>query len=409
MIHGKGVSAAMGWCRCATLMMLVLLTGCVMSPGLDMKTGDALDDWESLENGETPVQVIPITGELLARQLARDQQRGMPAREAPRARKTGSSVPTEYRVSPHDVLQITVWNHPELTNPSGALGMGGSFQAAAGAPSGRLVRGDGTIFYPYVGVIHVAGRTVEEIREMLADRLKGYIESPQVDVRVARFRGQRVYVTGEVLKPGIYAIGDQGMTVLDAINQAGGVSISARAGNAASLAFTPDLAHVTVMRDGRLIHVNLRALLKDGDVSQNIPLRAGDIVHVPSNYRNKVFVLGEVRNQGALVMAEGRMSLTEAISEAGGFDQATSNPARVFVIRGQRPGKGERLKKPLVYRLNAESPDAILLADQFELRPRDIVFVSTASVVRWGRVLNQLSGTIQAINLGIAAGRGRRF
>jgi len=123
-----------------------------------------------------------------------------------------------------------------------------------------------------------------------------------------------------------------------------------------------------------------------------------------------VFVLGEVEKQKSLVLTEGRMSLTEAISEAGGFDQTTSNPAKVFVIRGQAVGgMGHRAKakKLAIYSLDAESADAILLADQFELKPRDIVYVSTAAIVRWGRVLNQLSGTIQAVNLGIAAGRRR--
>jgi len=105
------------------------------------------------------------------------------------------------------------------------------------------------------------------------------------------------------------------------------------------------------------------------------------------------------------------MSLAEAITEAGGFDQETSNPARVFVIRGKISESEadarnlDQSGQAAIYSLNAESADAMLLADQFQLKPRDIVYVSTAAVVRWGRVLNQLTGTIQAINLGIAATR----
>jgi len=383
-------------------LMLLLLSGCVLAPGLDIQDSSYANGWGL--GAHDQVKTVPITGELIAEQLRHQAAEGG---DTSGDRITDVAHEDEYRVSPHDVLQITVWNHPELTNPAGELGIAGVRTPAS--PSGRLVRSDGTIFYPYVGVVHVAGKTVEEIRRLLTERLKGYIESPQVDVSVAKFRGQLVYVTGEVLKPGVYPISDQGMTVLDAVNLAGGAFHQGGATSATSLSlpFTPDLAHVTVTRHGHMRNVNLRALLKRGDISQNIRLQAGDIVYVPSNYRNKVFVLGEVGKQSALVLSEGRMSLTEAISEAGGFDQQTSNPARVFVIRGQADKNAAEPRRLAIYRLNAESADAILLADQFDLKARDIVYVSTAAVVRWGRVLNQLSGTIQAVNLGIAATRRR--
>jgi len=384
-----------------SLPAILLLSGCALAPGLDIQDNSLANGWGL--GAHDQVKTVAITGELIAEQLRYEAGKG---HDSSSDRVTGVLPEDEYRVSAHDVLQITVWNHPELTNPAGELGIGG-VQASVASPSGRLVRSDGTIFYPYVGVVHVADETVEEIRQILTTRLKGYIESPQVDVSVAKFRGQLVYVTGEVLKPGVYPISDQGMTVLDAVNEAGGAfhQGGASTNSSASLSFTPDLEHVTVTRHGHVRNINLRALLKRGDVSQNIRLQAGDIVHVPNNYRNKVFVLGEVGKQTALVITEGRMSLTEAISEAGGFDQETSNPAKVFVIRGTLTANALKAKQLAIYRLDASSADAILLADEFELKSRDIVYVSTAEVVRWGRVLNQLSGTIQAVNLGLAATR----
>jgi len=85
-------------------------------------------------------------------------------------------------------------------------------------------------------------------------------------------------------------------------------------------------------------------------------------------------------------MNKGRMTLSEAISEAGGVDRVTSNPSRIYVIRGQQ-------KSMEIFHLNSSSPEALILGDQFMLEPRDIVYVDTAGITRWNRVIEQLVPT----------------
>jgi polysaccharide export outer membrane protein len=233
------------------------------------------------------------------------------------------------------------------------------------------------MFYPYVGVIEVAGRTLPEVRSALAERLRKYVQNPQLDVRVVAFRGKRFQVTGEVVQPSTLPITDVPIRVQDAIAQARGLS--------------PDAwtRRVTLTRGGKTFRLDLQALYDEGDVSQNWLLQDGDVLHVPSREENKVFVLGEVRKPSSKVMAKGRMSLAEAIGDAEGLDPVASS-GEVYVFRG-------RYDAPQVYRLEASKVDALLLAVQFQLAPQDVVFVSPYKLTSWNRVMTQLLPTIQGL------------
>jgi polysaccharide export outer membrane protein len=294
-------------------------------------------------------------------------------------------------------LNITVWDHPELTIPAG------QFRSAEAA--GTVVGEDGTFFYPYVGVVQAAGRTVEEIREELTQRLSRYIERVQLDVRVASYRSQRVYVVGEVTQAGIQLVKDIPLTVLEAINNAGGVKPEA------------DLRNITLTRDDQTYSINLLSLYEGGDITQNVLLKHGDLLNIPDSSLNKVFVLGETGFSTAgtggagitglgmsrsIIMNKARLTLTEALSDAGGVNQVTSDAARIFVFRGGL-GKSE------IFHLDAKSPDALLLADRFPLQPRDVVFVDRAEGIRWNQIIAQLQPTLTLLNSAIGAARLRPF
>ncbi len=297
--------------------------------------------------------------------------------------KTIKGVPTkepfsQYRVGPRDILTITVWGHPELTIPAG------EFRTAESA--GNVVGEDGTFFYPFAGVVHAAGRTVEEIRDELIRKLSKFIEEVQLDVRVASYRSQRAYIVGEVTQPGIQLVQDIPLTVLEAINRAGGVTPIA------------DLRNITLTRDDKTYSINLLSLYEGGDTSQNVLLQHGDVLNVPDNQLNKVFVLGETtlgRGFGvrprSLIMNKARMTLTEALSDGGGIDQLTADAARVFVFRSAL-GKSE------IFHLNAKSPDAFILADRFPMQPRDVVFVDRAPGIRWNQIIGQIQPTVNLLN-----------
>jgi polysaccharide export outer membrane protein len=354
----------------AVVLAGLVLAGCSVIPGqkvdVDGGTG-ASGDYE----------VMPIDGELVERMAsarAERDERGEPV-------ETPSDY--EYRVGAGDVLSIVVWNHPELTNPFG--------DAVDAASSGRLVRPDGTLFFPYVGPIDAAGRTLEEIQERLAAGLQSYVQRPQVNVRVRDYRSKQAYVTGEVRQPGTMPITDRPLTVLDAISRAGGFQQHTPNRNP----YGANARRALLTRDGETTPIDLRTLYRTGE--GNRVLRDGDILHVPDDSDNKVFVLGEVVNQTSVRLHNGELTLAEAVAGAEGINLSTANTEQIYVIRGVpvESEDGPRIE-PRIYQLDASDATALLMADAFPMRPRDVVFVSTAEIVRWNRVMQQIAPTINA-------------
>ncbi len=132
-------------------------------------------------------------------------------------------------------------------------------------------------------------------------------------------------------------------------------------------------------------------------------LKDGDVINVGDRNQNRVFVLGEVKLPQAKLMVKRRMTLSEAIADSGGFDPIAANVGRVYVIRGD-------FEAPGIYRLDASSADALLLATQFQLAPKDVVYVATYELTRWNRVFSQIVPTVQllyesAVSIDIATRR----
>ena len=355
------------------LLTICILSGCAIIPGSHLSTnGKNIIEQDNI-NTDDIIDIYPLNATIL------DTLKEKPsvAKSNPLLDKQIKNY--EYRFGVGDVLNITVWNHPELTIPAD------SYRSAS--ETGNWVHSDGTIFYPYIGRVYVVGKTVDEVRNEVSQRLSKYIESPQIDINIAAFRSKKIYVSGAILKPGAQPITNIPLTLLDAFNQAGGLTDNA------------DWNNVILTRNGKETPISIKGLIQYGDLTQNQLMLPGDILYLPRNDNLKIFVMGEVNRPTMLKIDRDGMSLTEALRKGEGLNQDVAEATGVFVIRSKSNQANAFSQKIAdIYQLDMSDATALVIGTEFKLKPYDVVYVTAAPVARWNRLIKQLIPTITGFN-----------
>jgi protein involved in polysaccharide export with SLBB domain len=249
-----------------------------------------------------------------------------------------------YRVGPGDILDIEVAENESTRRKT-------------------KVMPDGMLYYDVASGVNVKGHTLQEISTRLSKLLDGDYVNPVVSVNVATADSQRFWMLGQVRTPGAYPI-RKPTTVVDALSQGGGLlsnSDDSEVGNPEAA----DLERAILIRDGDLVPVDFESLIREGNMSQNVYVRGGDYIFVPSLTTRSIYVLGEVIRPGPVSYESGATLLT-AVSAAGGVDKDAVG-SKALILRG-----GTHRPKVAVVNVNA-----VMRGKQPDLRLEggDIVWV----------------------------------
>lgn len=275
-----------------------------------------------------------------------------------------------YRVGVGDILEIVVWDHPELTLPAG--------EARTPQESGLRVQADGSFFYPFVGQVRARGLTPEAVRDDLTRRLAEFIPNPQVEVRVVGYRSQAVSITGAVGSPSRQPLTDVPLTLLDAVDAAGGLTPEA------------DARGVVLRREGRNFTIDMQAFLEQGVSANNPILQNGDVVSVPRVEVKEAYLLGQIVRPSTVDLTRESVTLTQALTRVGGLREDQADARGIFVFRDSPMGI-------TVYQLDASNPAAFLIGTRFVILPQDVIYVTTAPLYRWNRLISSLLPSVTSV------------
>lgn len=241
----------------------------------------------------------------------------------------------------------------------------------------------GMISLPYVGREQVAGKTPEEVETLIRKKLKGITSDPQVQVTLTGDLSGSVLVAGAVKTPGRFSALQGPLTLLDAINRAGGPLLE------------PHLIKVVVRTGKQSYHFNYEDVL----AGNNQTLSPGTEV-VLERARKRFVAMGAVGEPGLHDLPSNNPSLLEVLGKVKGLNEVKADAAGVFVFRlVEQEGAAAGYGKPMaqVFRLNLKEPASMFLARQFLVQPEDAVYVTNAAVYEWQKIISPI---VQVLVLG---------
>ena len=278
-----------------------------------------------------------------------------------------ASSPANYSIAKGDILSIVLVGYPDM--------------AAAGA-GGYPVDQQGFVQYPLIGRIKASGLTVPQFTANLRGQLQRYLKYSDPQVKITEYLGNKFFIDGEVGKPGEFPIADAPVSLYSAISMAGGTTGDGDSNN------------IVLNRKGVSYNIGLESLRQMGSSASQIYLQNGDSIHVNSQDRNKVYVLGEFGSIEPVPILEQGLSLAQVLGESRGLNATTADAAKIYVVR-----ENPVYRNTDIYYVDMQTITSFPLASRFDMHPNDIVYVDATGLTRWNRVLSAILPSASAVNV----------
>jgi polysaccharide export outer membrane protein len=365
----------------------LIVGGCAILPttgpaSMDIRTGHAL------EPDSLPYHLVRLTPDTLDVLAVRTPRIGnvFPDRRPPRTIRFGIG----------DVVAVTLFESAAggLFIPAEASVRPGNFITLPN----QNVDTNGNITVPYAGPIQARGRTPEQVQQAIVDALKNRAIDPQAVVSLIEQRTSLISVLGDVNTPARFPASAAGEYILDAITRAGGPK---------SQGYDE---WVMLQREGKRAIVPFGALVYEP--SNNIYVHPYDTIYMYREPQNFV-AFGASGQQGLLPFDAWRISLAEGVAKAGGLNDTQADPGSVFLYRGETRELAERLGAdlqrfpgpivPVIYLVNFRDPAGYFLATKFQMRNKDVLYVSNAIAVDAAKAMQFFRLTVATVNDPIVA------
>ncbi len=323
------------------------------------------------------IQIVDVTDDV-ARRLIADE------RSIDFASTFGGKLGATQLLGAGDSIEVSVWEAP----PATLFGMSSTpGDASVGSKVTTLptqtIDVDGKISVPFVGPVQAAGKSTAELGRVIAGRLKGKANDPQVIVRRVRNSTSYVTVVGDVANSARMELTSGGERLLDAIANVGGTRQAV------------DKTMIQLTRGSRVESLPLQTIIRDP--RQNVPLQAGDVITALFQPLSFTVLGASGKNDEINFEAQG-ITLSQALARAGGLNDSRSDPRGVFIFRMERkdalewPNAPVRVTPenlvPVIYRVNLKDPAAFFATQSFRVHNKDLVYISNAPAAELQKFLN---------------------
>ncbi len=347
-------------------------------------------------NNANLIELIDMSSTVTQRLQARDKKQLF-------SEVFATSATQSYIAKPGDVLEISIWE----ASPALLFSAGPSITAISGISSNttsrnstipeQMVNAQGMINMPFAGPLMVSGKTTAEIEKIITDAIKGKANYPQVMVRMTRNTTSNVTIVGEVGNSVLMPLTPKGERLLDAIATAGGVK--------------QPINKITIQlsRNSQVQTIALEKVIQDP--KQNIALVPGDVL--TAYYQPFSFtVLGATGKNDEINFEAQGISLTQALGRIGGLQDNRADAKGLFIFRFEDPAtlpsnqQPKALttdgKVPVVYRVDMNDPATFFVAQNFNIKHKDVIYVSNAPAAELQKFLNIVVSVVYPlVNVGI--------